>query len=204
MCKIAGLRDDPFMKHGIENKTSYELHSTQLGDNDLEAIANNRLLFCSEDKDNPVTLKKIIPNNELRNYLFELSGNSPRDFFALLSEIQLNDCGDCVEYFSHEAVNEGTLKFCKQYDFQAARTSKENIKSWINRLLAIKRGTFTIDEYSSILGISKTQTAKHIIIMIDLDFIKPSIFLSCKGDKMYEVIDPRIVHLMSRGVMSLD
>lgn len=171
---------------------------------DLEGIVDKRLYFYSKDKNNPVTLKKLISKDELRKELFKLSEKSPRNILILLNEIQSKQHGEHVESFSDEAVGEGMLRFCKQYDFQAARTSKKGINNWVNKLLTMRKNSFTVDEYHSTFNISKKQAINHIKTMRDMDLVRLSMFATDKGDKMYEVIDPRIVHLMSRGVMSLD
>lgn len=170
---------------------------------DLEAIVNKRLLYFSEDKQNPVTLIQLIPQDNLRAKLFELSENSPRNILILLNEIQSQQQGERVSSFSDEAIGSGMLKFCKQYDYQALRSGRNGVNNWINKLLAVRKGCFTVEEYRAVFSITKRVASNHIKAMCEMDLLKPSMFASDRGEKMYDVTDPRIIHLMSRGVAEL-
>lgn len=175
---------------------------------DLEGIVNKRLLYYSKDRQNPATLNKLIPQDDLRNKLFELAESSPRNILILLNEIQAQQENGITESFSSEAIGKGMMKYCKQFDYQAFRSVKsaagKDFKDWINKLLAIRKPSFTQEEYTALFGGNKRTVLDHLKKLQAMDLIRISPYVSEGGDKMYEVSDPRIVHMMARGVVLIE
>lgn len=175
---------------------------------DMEKIINKRLEFYSKDKNSPVTLNSLIPNSILKADVLKLADYSPRLLIQLLGEISSCDHRDKFSSFSIEAISLGMMKFCKNFDFVALRPFKvggnSDMKDWINKLLAIRRPIFTASDYSTLANVSKGTAYKHIDNLQKLELIRKQPFQDVNGAEMYEVHDPRILHLMSRAVITLD
>ena len=192
-----GVRFDkfPYMDIRWENK-------------DLEGIIDKRLTYYSIDKKNPVRFSELIPQYDLRQKVFELSEQSPRYMLILLNEIQAQETGTHIRSFTNEAIGKGMMKFCKQFDFQAERAIKsgagQDMKYWVNKLLFMRKPTFTAEEYATLFVANKKTANDHLKKMQAMWLIRISPLASGNGDLLYEITDPRIVHLMSRNVDSID
>lgn len=175
---------------------------------DMEKIINKRLEFYSKDKKSSVTLNTLIPNQLLKTEILKLADCSPRLLIQLLGEISSCDYREEFSSFSMESITLGMMKFCKNFDFVAIRPFKvggnSDLKDWINKLLAIRRPTFTVSDYATLANVSKGTAYKHIENLQKLELIRPQPLPDVNGAEMYEVRDPRILHLMSRAVIALE
>lgn len=176
---------------------------------DLEKIINKRLLYYSINKESPVTLGSLIPEDITKNSIIDLADGSPRSLLKLLCTINGYDGRNNITSFSPEATSKGMIKFCKDFDFASLcsyknNTNKKNITDWINKLLAIRKDSFLVTEYMSTANVKKPTALKHIEQLLRFELIKKDSFPTQEGEDIYRVYDPRIKHLMSRGIMSLD
>ena len=176
---------------------------------DLIGIINQRLLYYSSDKGSPVTLQSLIPNDALRSQVLYLADRSPRFLLMLLNEIQCQEADEPVNSFSYDAIAAGMIKFCKTFDYLSVRSvrsgSGKDLMDWIAKLLAMNNSRFTIADYMRKLAISSTKIGEsHIRRMLDMELIKEDPIPSASGETIYEISDPRITYLISRGVSSLD
>lgn len=176
---------------------------------DLTGIINQRLFYYSSEKSNPVTLQTLIPNDGLRSQVLDLADRSPRFLLMLLNEIQCQESNEPVRSFSYDAIAAGMIKFCKTFDYLSVRSvrsgSGKDLMDWIAKLLAMNNSRFTVGEYMKKLALSNVKTVEtHIRRMLDMELIKEDPIPSASGEIIYEISDPRITYLISRGVSSLD
>lgn len=175
---------------------------------DMEKIINKRLLFFSKNQEVPVTLNSLLPEPGMKDIVLELADFSPRLLIQLLGDINNCDHRESFSAFSADAIASGTMKFCKNFDYVSLRPFKiggnSDLKDWINKLLAIRNNTFTAVEYASCVNVSKGTAYKHIESLQRLELIRKQSLQIENGAEKYEVLDPRIKFLMSRGVVSLD
>lgn len=177
--------------------------------NDLVNIVNQRLLYYSIDKNNPVTLQLLIPNDGLRSQVLDLADRSPRFLLMLLNHIQCQEANEPVSSFSYNAIAAGMIKFCKTFDYLSVRSvrtgSGKDLMDWIAKLLAMNNSRFTIADYMKKLAVSSPKTGEtHIRRMLDMELIKEDPIPLASGETIYEISDPRITYLISRGISSLD
>lgn len=176
-------------------------------DQDLEKIINKRLEYFSENKNAPVSLGSLIPEGNIKRDVLRLADRSPRTLLRLLSDICSCDERENIVSFSPEAISRGMMKFCKNFDYASLRPfkigGKEDLTDWINKILAVKRNCFTVSEWSEGVNSSKNVASKHIEDMRKAELIREKQFPTEDGAIVYEVFDPRILHLLSRGVNSI-
>ena len=176
-------------------------------DQDMENIINKRLAFFSENKEAPVSLGSLIPETNMKREVLKLADRSPRTMLRLLSEICSCEDRESIVSFSPEAISKGMLKFCRNFDYASLRPfktgGKEDLTDWINKILAVRRISFTVYEWAEGFNCTKTTAAKHIDNMKKAELIRDKQFPSDNGAIVYEVFDPRILHLLSRGVTSM-
>ena len=176
---------------------------------DLESIINKRLFYYSINKECPVTLGSLIPEDITKNAVITLADGSPRSLLKLLCTINGYDGREHITAFSPEAMTKGMVKFCKDFDFVSLcsyknNTNKKDITDWINKLLSIRKNSFVVTEYMNTANVKKPTANKHIEQLLRFELIKKESIPTQEGEDIYKVYDPRIIHLMSRGIMTLD
>ena len=177
--------------------------------NELVGLMNKRLFYFSINKFKPVTFESLVDDSNDRNKIIELADGSPRSFISLLGYI-LAEEGDkkLITSFSSDALSKGYLMFCKKFDYisaQPSRTGKSNdLQTWITRLLRLKLTQFTLSQYCTFFNIKPKTGTNHIDTLIKYNLIRDTMLPMDDGAILYEVIDPRIRHLISRGVLDLD
>lgn len=178
---------------------------------ELVELMNKRLCYFSIDKNNPVTFEKLVPNEIDRNKIIELVDGSPRYFISLLGTIaaEENIGNDPIVSFSSDALSRGYMMFCKKFDYisaQPSRTGKgQDLQTWITRLLTFKQTEFTLTQYCTFFKIKPKTGSNHIADhLIKYNLVRDSMRPTDDGNILYEVVEPRIRHLISRGVVDLD
>ena len=174
----------------------------------MEKIINKRLEFYSKDKNSPVSLSSLIPNSNMKSEVLKLADYSPRLLIQLLGCICSNDNREKFDAFSMDAIAKGMMQFCKNFDYVSLRPFKtggnSDLKDWINKLLSVRRTSFTVPEYTTITGVGKSSAYKHIESLQRLELIRKQSIQNETGAEIYEVFDPRIIHLISRGITNLE
>lgn len=174
---------------------------------ELEALLNKRLLYFSIDRKSPVSLETLVPKEQNRNLILELADHSPRSLLDLLGRILSEEqTTEQLKTFSDDAISKGAINFCKKFDYVSAQPSRtgQDLSSWISRLLSTKRSLFSLTEYSNSQDIGTKQGAKHIQTLLKYNLIKDAIRTTNNGETIYEIVDPRIKHLISRGEVGLN
>ena len=180
-------------------------------DEELVKLMDKRLLFYSIDKNNPVTFGALIPDYSDQETIIKLSGGSPRSLITLMSYILSEEQSeDLITTFSADAISKGCIAFCKKFDYislQPSRTGKgSDLKNWIVKLLRMRLTTFNLQQYCTFYSISLSSRVggKHVNQMLKFNLIKDALLPSEDGKPIYEVVDPRIIYLISRGVLEID
>lgn len=180
-------------------------------DEELVKLMDKRLLFYSIDKNNPVTFSSLIPDHGDQEIIINLSGGSPRALITLMSYILSEEQSeDLITAFSADAISKGCIAFCKKFDyisFQPSRTGKgSNLKDWIVKLLRMRLTKFNLQQYCAFYSISSSSRigGKHVNQMLKFNLIKDALLPSKDGKPIYEVVDPRLIYLISRGVLEID
>ena len=177
---------------------------------ELIGLMNKRLFYFSINKAKPVTFESLVVDSNDRYIIMELADGSPRSFISLLGYILAEEEGDkdLISSFSANALSKGYLMFCKKFDYisaQPSRTGKGNdLQTWITRLLRLKLTQFTLVQYCSFFNIKQKTGSNHIDTLIKYNLIQDTMLPMDDGAILYEVVDPRIRHLISRGVLDLD
>lgn len=178
-------------------------------DEELVKLLDKRLRFYSTDKGHPVTFESLIPEQRYQAIVLNLAGGSPRALITLMSYIMNEEQSDLpIIEFSLAALTKGCMAFCKKFDYvslQPSRIGRANdLKAWIVKILRMRLPSFNAQKYGEFYGLSSKVASKHIDQMIKLNLIKDALFPSEDDEPIYEVVDPRILYLISRGVTELD
>lgn len=176
---------------------------------ELEPLINHRLKFFSIDKSNPVTLKSLVPDINDRQTIVELSDHSPRALIRLLGEIYNEDYKERnITSFSTNAISKGLITFCSKFDYESQQPSKigkrSDLINWIERALRIRKHSFTLADVNKTFSIKANISIKHIEEMIKLNIIEESYEKTNEGFTIYNIVDPKIKFLISRGILKLD
>lgn len=177
---------------------------------ELEELLNKRLNYFTIEKQNKVTFETLVPDKSDRDKILELSDHSPRSLFNLLGCIFAEEKEEnAIVSFSSNAINKGTIMYCKKFDYvsaQPSRTGKsQDVLSWITKILRLKLTQFTLEQYSTYSLVKPSTTGiKHIETLIKFNLIRDSMCPAENDDILYEVTDPRLKYLISRGEQSLE
>lgn len=176
---------------------------------ELVKLMDKRLLFYSKDKSHPVTFGSLIPAKPYQELVLTLAGGSPRALLTIMSYIMSEDQSELpIKEFSIDAINRGSMAFCKKFDYvslQPSRTGKSNdLKSWISKILRMRVPTFTAKQYGDFYKLSSKAISKNIDQMIKLNLIREALLPTEDAEPIYEVVDPRILHLISRGTTEIE
>ena len=176
---------------------------------ELVKLMDKRLHFYSIDKEHPVTLTTLIPEQRYRDIVLNLAGGSPRALITLMSYIISEEqSNNNISEFSVEAITKGYMAFCKKFDYvslQPSRIGKGNdLKAWIVKILRMRLSSFNAQQYGDFYNLTPKTAIKHIDQMLKLNLIKDALLPSEDDKPVYEVVDPRILHMIGRGVLDLD
>lgn len=173
----------------------------------LEPLINKRLFYFSVNKVRPVTLETLIPNQIDRILILDLSDRSPRSLIRLLGTIyNRHENHEDIE-FSSSSISNGIIEFCEKFDYESLQPSKlgnrNDLIGWINRLLRIRKNTFTLNDLNKVFSQKATTSSKHIETFIKLGLIEENLIRGEHEEIQYDIIDPRIKHLISRNILRI-
>lgn len=192
-----GIRFDKFKEIDIRWRTE-----------ELEPLINHRLKHFSINKEAPVTLDSLIPNSNDKRTILQLADHSPRGLIRLLGEIYNEDYDQKnLTSFTPSSVSKGLINFCKNFDYESQNPSKlgrrNDLLNWINRALRVRKPNFTIENLNQALNQKSPTSIKHIEELIRLGIIKENYEKTDLGESIYEVIDPKLKYLISRGILEI-
>lgn len=175
---------------------------------DLKPLIDKRINFFSINKDKK--LKDLFPDKYDREMLIKLANKSPRDLISLLGSIYQEQANNNqnVAFFDDESISAGMISFCSNYDYDSlypwkAGRNKE-IKAMINRILAVKLNRFTSKDLTKAFNQNNSQSEGQIKLMKSYRLIKEDEILGSNGTKIYEVIDPKVEHLVTRLIPRIE
>lgn len=174
---------------------------------DLEPLINKRIKYFSNDKK---TLSDLVPNENERKQLLGVANKSPRDLISLLSHIYLEQSNNDqnVTFFDGRSISNGLTSFCANYDYDSMYPSKagrnKEIKAMINRILAVRQIRFTIKQLNTAFNQNTAQSEGQIKLMINYKLIREDDILGQNNAKYYEVVDPKVEHLIKRNVTKIE
>lgn len=173
---------------------------TWTSDEILEII-NKRITFFSNKTNNIQDL--LVDVNE-KDGIISLANYSPRDLFHLCANIydEQSIIDSSSAYFSREAIKNGKLKFCKEYEYYALfpsnRNSKDDVFRNINRLLKTGKTTLRSNDLGAVLKVNSSTANTYIKIMSDFNFLKMT-----EQQYVYDVTDPKIRYLIENKVVEI-
>jgi len=171
---------------------------------DLQPLIDKRINHFSNKGDKK--LEDLVPNEYDRNEIIKIAHKSPRDLIILLSEIyqEQSNRNQNVSFFDDNSISKGLVNFCSNYDYDSLYPSKtgrgKEIKSMINRILAVKMTRFTIRQLTETFNQSIAQSEGQIKLMINYKLIREDDILGPNNTKYFEVIDPKVEYLIKRLV----
>lgn len=178
---------------------------------ELEELLNMRLRYFSNDKSKAVTFESLIPSQIDRQTILELADHSPRALLSLMGHIlseERTSEDSLIKSFSNNALSRGYIMYCKKFDYvsaQPSRTGKgKDVPTWLTRLLRMKLTQFQLVKYCEMHNIKKNTGGKHVETLLRYNLIKDSMYPTDNDEPLYEVSDPRIRFLITRGETSLD
>lgn len=179
-------------------------------DEDMEPLIDKRLAYYSLDKTKVVKFKDLIKSQYDRDIIIRLSNKSPRDLIIILFEIlkeQANRKSD-VAYIEDVTISKALKVFCKHYDYNSNIPSKsaknQDVKSMINKLLVLERDYFTEKEFTSAWKQSQKQSLNEIKTMLGYKLIHEEEIPNPDGEKVYEIIEPKISYLIKNMVSHIE
>ena len=193
----AGVRFDKFEDINIE-----------WDDTELEMLINKRLEYYTINKEHPVTMGSLLPQISDRKLVLSLSNKSPRALIKLLGTFySLEHNSNGINCFTPETLAKGMMQYCLSYDYYSNQSvkvgGKIDLYGWINKILQMKRTSFTADAVKAEFVLTPKNTNTYIQSMMRYELIKENIRPDEDGKTIYDVIDPRLQFLISRGVSEL-
>lgn len=193
----AGVRFDKFEDINIE-----------WTDTDLEQLIDKRLKYYTIDPGNTITMKSLIPIDTDRQYVFQLANSSPRSLIKLLGTFySMEHDADNIKVFSPAAISNGMIHYCQHFDYYSNQSikigGKTDLYSWISKVLSLKLCSFTIEDIKKEFVLTQKNALTYIQTMSRLELIKENIRPSTDGNTVYDVADPRLRFLISRGITEL-
>lgn len=193
----AGVRFDKFEDIAIE-----------WDDGELESLIDKRLKYYTINKATPVTMKSLLPKDSDRKLVLNLANKSPRALIKLLGTFySLEHNSNGVSYFCSDTLAKGMSNYCHSYDYYSNQSNKiggkMDLYSWINKILQLKQTSFTAENVKSEFVLTSKSATNYIQTMLRYELIKESIRPDENGNTIYDVVDPRLRFLISRGVMEL-
>lgn len=169
---------------------------------ELESLINHRLKYFSNIQGNEITMDKLFIDKNHKEKVLELAYGSPRSLISLLKKIYYKEKGNEIASFSIDAILEGIMEFCTSFPYAALYTKEgtNEIGEWIDKLLSMKRTSFTLQQVKDHFGKSQSTSRKYIENWEKYGIVKKNII----DESQYDVIDPRLIYLISRQVTRLN
>ncbi|MBU2912440.1 ATP-binding protein [Reichenbachiella agariperforans] len=170
----------------------------------LKEILSKRIEHFSNRK---VSLKDIFSESDI-NELIELSDSSPRYLFRQLSVIYdtQNNIDSEADTISKQAIQEGQLSYCRDFEFYAVfpskKGSKEDILVNVNRILKIGSEEIKTKDYIDIAKVSTPTAISYIKIVQNYGLVH-YVGETENGAKTYQVQNPVIKFLIRKNVKEI-
>lgn len=174
---------------------------------ELERIIDRRLFYYSNDKRRPVTMESLLPDESQRRQVLELADKSPRSLIRLMGDLYNSEVGDNVMSFSLNAITKGLMDFCVNFDYESMQPSKvdnkKNYYTWLEKVLSIKKTNISVDDIAAEFSVTMKVATRHMTEIEKLGIVEKTLYMNDKGSPIFDVKDPRLRFLISRGIMKL-
>ena len=177
---------------------------------ELIKLLNKRLAYFSTNISSPVSFDQLVPNQYDRDKIIEIADRSPRTLIKLLGDIYMQQEDLKLNQFEDLAISTGIISFCKRFDYESINPNRSggtsSLYSWIDKLLKVKLIKFTVEDINRTYNFGpKTNKANNYVKeYIRLGLVAQTDVFTDNDELIYEVLDPRIRHLMVSGITSLD
>lgn len=173
---------------------------------DMVPLINKRVLHFSG---NTRTFESLFEKKSDIEEVINISNNSPRDLISCMSDIyDYQTTNANTQIFESENVSKGLIKFARRYDYLSlypSRTGKNrDVNSTIGRILRLRKTEFSIDDVNSVFNQKTRNSQKWIEQMVKYRLISLDDRLGFNGEKIYQVVDPKIKHLIGRNIVSIE
>jgi hypothetical protein len=174
---------------------------------DMKPLIDKRILYFSNQNKK---LDDLIENQNDIDDVVSISNHSPRDLISCLSDIyDFQSAVGASPTFESSIVSKGLIKFATRYDYHSiypSRTGKnKDVITMINRILRSRKVFFSIGDMNDTFNQKTRWSEKNCIEpMLRYKLIKEDDKLGSNGERIYEIIDPKIKFLISRNITSLD
>lgn len=172
----------------------------------MEPLIDKRVLFFSG---NTRSFSSLLENQSDIENVITISNKSPRDLISCLSDIY--DCqtsNDNSTIFETNSVSKGLIKFATRYDYLSmypSRTGKnKDVISMINLILRTRRVNITIMDLNLTFNQKTRWSQGKLESMVRYKLVEEDSKLGVNGEKIYSVLDPKLIHLIKRSITSLE
>lgn len=173
---------------------------------DMEPLIDKRVQHFSG---NTKVFENLFSSKSDMNQVIDIANKSPRDLISCMSDIydyQTNN--QEVEHFESENVSKGLIKFAKRYNYLSlypSRTARnKDLLTIIGKILRLRKTQFDVNDFNKEFNLKTRISLKSIDLMLKYKLITEDAKLGCKGEKIYLVTDPKLIHLIKRNEISLD
>jgi hypothetical protein len=140
--------------------------------------------------------------------IIDISNKSPRDLISCLSDIyDYQTANENSEVFETANVSKGLIKFANRYDYLSiypSRTGKnKDVISMINIILRTRKTNITILDLNSTFNQKTRWSQVKLESMVKYKLVEEDSKLGFNGEKIYSVLDPKLIHLIKRGITNL-
>ena len=172
----------------------------------MEPLIDKRILYFSG---NTRTFSSLFEHKSDLESIISISNKSPRDLISCLSDIyDFQTSNDNTTVFESESVSRGLIKFAKRYDYLSmypSRTGKnKDVISMINIILRTRKTNITVMDLNSTFNQKTRWSQSRIESMVKYKLVEEDSKLGNKGEKIYSVLDPKLIHLIKRGITNLE
>jgi len=173
---------------------------------DMEPLIDKRILHFSS---NTRRFSSLFENESDKVNVLNISNKSPRDLISCLSDIYDHQTSNDKSIFlDSDSVSKGLIKFAKRYDYLSMYPSKtaknKDVLSMINLILRTRKMNLTILEMNSTFNQKTKWSLGKLEAMVRYKLVEEDSKLGSNGEKVYTVLDPKIKHLISRSITSLE
>lgn len=172
----------------------------------MEPLIDKRILYFSG---NTRSFSSLFENQNDISNIIDISNKSPRDLISCLSDIyDYQTSNDKSEVFESKFVSKGLIKFAKRYDYLSIYPSKtgknKDVISMINLILRTRKINLSILDLNLTFN-QKTRWSLAILnSMVKYKLVEEDSKLGSNGEKIFNVLDPKLIHLIKRGITNLE
>ena len=172
----------------------------------MSPLIDKRILYFSG---NTRSFTSLFENKADIENIITISNKSPRDLISCLSDIyDYQTANQDSTVFESSNVSKGLIKFANRYDFLSiypSRTGKnKDVISMINIILRTRKINITIQDLKSTFNQKTRWCQLKLESMMKYKLVEEDSKLGLTGEKIYNVLDPKLIHLIKRGITNLE